>query len=241
VRATVVDDLAPFLAPVRQAGVPVRVVLATGEAAHEIVAAAEALAADLIVMGTHGRTGFERWALGSTAECVLRNASCSVLTVAGDKEESGPSFSPGGGPIVCALELHDSSMATLETALSLAAMTGRKVKLVHVLPDMSQYQATALCAGIKWEELRRDLEDDARRRLAAVAAAAPGGGRVADTIVASGKPYREILHIARACDASLIVMGIHGRAPLHRSFFGSSAEHVVREAACPVLTVRSGA
>jgi nucleotide-binding universal stress UspA family protein len=235
VRATVVKDLEPFLAPARQAGVPVRVVLASGEAAHEIVAAAETSAADLIVMGTHGRSGFERWALGSTAESVLRNATCSVLTVAGDRGEPDTS-SPGGGPVVCALELHDSSTATLQTALSVAAMTGRMVKLVHVLPDLSHYKAAALCAGIAWEGLRQDLEKDARQRLAA--AAASDGGRVADTIVASGKPYREILRIAGECDAALIVMGIHGRAPLHRSFFGSSAEHVVREAACPVLAVR---
>jgi nucleotide-binding universal stress UspA family protein len=55
--------------------------LCRGDAATEIVALAEDLKADLIVMGTHGRTGLRRLALGSVAEAVLRRAPCPVLTV----------------------------------------------------------------------------------------------------------------------------------------------------------------
>jgi len=61
--------------------VPVEYRLCKGDAAIEIVALAEDLKADLIVMGTHGRTGLRRLALGSVAEVVLRRAPCPVLTV----------------------------------------------------------------------------------------------------------------------------------------------------------------
>ncbi len=56
-----------------------------------------------------------------------------------------------------------------------------------------------------------------------------------------GKPYREIREIADTSGASLIVMGIHGHNPLERLFFGSTTLHVLRQAGCPVLTVRGPA
>ena len=57
--------------------------------------------------------------------------------------------------------------------------------------------------------------------------------------VVAGKPYREILRIAAEEKADLIVMGAHARGALGRMVFGSTSSHVVREASCPVLTVRT--
>jgi nucleotide-binding universal stress UspA family protein len=238
VRTTVAKDLERFLTRARNAGIPVRVALASGDPAREILAAAEAAGTDLIVMGTHGRSRFERWALGSVADAVLRNATCPVLTIAGARRDvHAPALRDGAG-ILCAVELNEASARTLECALSLARTTGQKVTLVHVLEDMSQYQAAALRARLDWQALQRELEDDARQRLAGAAAAAGGAECVADVLVAHGKPYREILRVAEERDASMIVMGVRGRAPLHLRLFGSNAEHVVCEASCPVLTVR---
>jgi nucleotide-binding universal stress UspA family protein len=59
------------------------------------------------------------------------------------------------------------------------------------------------------------------------------------TILATGKPYREILRVAREQDAHLIVMGVHGRGTVDRLFFGSTTNQVVRAATCPVLTLRA--
>jgi nucleotide-binding universal stress UspA family protein len=56
----------------------------------------------------------------------------------------------------------------------------------------------------------------------------------------TGKPYREILRVAEEQTADLIVIGIHGRGPVDRLLFGSTAEHLVRQASCPVLTLRRG-
>jgi nucleotide-binding universal stress UspA family protein len=58
-------------------------------------------------------------------------------------------------------------------------------------------------------------------------------------ILATGKPYHEILRVARERDAHLIVLGVHGRNAIDRLFFGSTANHVVRTATCPVLTLRA--
>ena len=56
--------------------------------------------------------------------------------------------------------------------------------------------------------------------------------------MASGRPYREILSFAGSGEASLVVMGNHGRNALERLFLGSTALQVLKQAACPVLTVR---
>jgi nucleotide-binding universal stress UspA family protein len=53
-----------------------------------------------------------------------------------------------------------------------------------------------------------------------------------------GKPYREILRVAAEQQSDLIVIGIHGRGAADRLFFGSTTQHVVRQATCPVLTLR---
>jgi nucleotide-binding universal stress UspA family protein len=53
-----------------------------------------------------------------------------------------------------------------------------------------------------------------------------------------GTPWREVLRVATAQHSDLIVMGVQGRGPADLLFFGSTTQHVVREAACPVLTLR---
>ena len=234
-RTTVAGDAEWFLHPHRAAGVKVSFSQAVGDAAARILSAAAAWPADLIVMGTHGRGGLERWILGSVAQAVLRNAPCPVLTVAGARRDEHAAVARDGGGILCALELNEASPRTLAHALALGRATGARVTLVHVLENMSQYQAAALCARVDWPAFCREVERDARERLLRVAERAGGG--VADVVVATGKPYREVLRLAGERDASAIVMGTHGRAAALR-LFGSNAEHVVREATCPVLTVR---
>ena len=59
-----------------------------------------------------------------------------------------------------------------------------------------------------------------------------------DERVTTGKAYREILTVATAEHVELIVMGVHGMGPLHLRLFGSTTHHIIREAPCPVLTLR---
>lgn len=73
----------------RGAGVPTVALVVPGVPAQEILSAAETEAADLIVLGTHGRGGFARWLLGSVADRVVRSARCPVLTVRELPREEG--------------------------------------------------------------------------------------------------------------------------------------------------------
>jgi nucleotide-binding universal stress UspA family protein len=88
-------------------------------------------------------------------------------------------------------------------------------------------------------EYLRELEQDASARLmAAVPDEARTWSHPVERIV-RGRAYREVLAIAEAERASLIVMGVRGRGALNRLIFGSTTEHVIREARCPVLTLHS--
>jgi nucleotide-binding universal stress UspA family protein len=60
-----------------------------------------------------------------------------------------------------------------------------------------------------------------------------------ETVQTVGKPYREILRVAGEHAADLIVLGVHGRGVVDLMFFGSTTQHVVRQAACPVFTLRT--
>ena len=85
-----------------------------------------------------------------------------------------------------------------------------------------------------------EIEQDRRARLAAAVPESVQEFCAVETVMANGSPYVEILRMARERSSDLIVIGIHGRSAADVLFFGSTAQHVVRQAACPVLTLRKG-
>lgn len=221
------------------AGVPVDVMTSAGEPVHEILSCAERAAADLIVLGTHGLSGFRHLVLGSVTEKVLRRATCPVLTVPPRAETAPTRFRR----LLCAVDFSDCSLKAAAFAASLAKESGAALSLLHVIEWPWHDTATPEIPGVEpaqaqaMADYERYLEAGARDRLAAIADAAVPGGQVA-TGVTFGRPYVELLDAARREGADLIVLGVRGRGALDLGFFGSTANHVVRSATCPVLTVR---
>jgi nucleotide-binding universal stress UspA family protein len=212
--------------------------IAEGGTAETILARASALPADLLVLGTHGRSGFERWVLGSVAERVLRLASCPVLTVPKAAGEAPILFRR----IVCAIDFSDCSMSALDYATSLAQRADAQLTVVHVVelpPDIPRNVHETVLAGPR--SLREYIalaEEEGRGRLDDAVADRERASATVDKVLAAGKPYREILRVAAEHSADLLVLGVHGRGALDRMFFGSTTQHLVRQAACPVLTLR---
>jgi nucleotide-binding universal stress UspA family protein len=236
-RATLRRELSAFVQLDAADAVPVDTEVVDAPSIHgEIVAQAARLGADLIVMGTHGRGGFERLLLGSVTEKVLRTARQPVLTVGGT---NGRGDTTAFKHILCGVDFSDCSLAALNYALTMAEGAAAQVTVVNVLEWMPVGYDPLVGPPTDLVGYRIAAEASAKERLHEVVARANRNNVLVEEVVTAGKPHHEMLRIARDCGSDLIVLGIHGRNPLDRMFFGSTAEPVVRRAPCPVLTVRA--
>ena len=107
-------------------------ILGEGGTAAQVLNAADTLASDLIVIGTHGRSGFERLMLGSVTEKVLRKATCPVLSVPPHSTDAVP-VPPLFTRILCAVDFSECSIHALEYAMSLAQEAGGTLTVLHVI------------------------------------------------------------------------------------------------------------
>lgn len=225
-RASLDEELNWFVAPVLHADVPTEVHLREGKVVATILDEAATLTAPLIVIGTHGRGGFERFALGSVAEKVLRKASCPVLAVP-------PHATPADGfrRVLVATDFSAPSERALSFAELVAVPSSANLFLVHVL----EWPFGDTSGPDPVTALRQSLEAEAADRLTALAAACRA--RLAERVVLRGKPSREIVEFARARQIDLIVLGVSGRGAVNLALLGSTARQVLHDAPCPVLTV----
>jgi nucleotide-binding universal stress UspA family protein len=224
--------------------VPIELDIVEGSTAAAIIAKADTMQADLLVMGTHGRSGFEHLVLGSVTEKVLRKATCPVLTVPKGVPDVVPAPQVLFKQIVCAIDFSDCSMHALNYAISLAQEADAHLTVAHIIelpPDVPrEVHETVLAGPRSLREYIALAEEDRRARLKDAIPDTVRAFCTVDTVLATGKPYREILRVAEEQKADLLVIGIHGRGAIDRLLFGSTAQHLVRQASCPVLTLRHG-
>jgi nucleotide-binding universal stress UspA family protein len=186
---------------------------------------------DLLVFGTHGRTGGERLLLGSVAEEVFRRSTIPVLTI-GPQVRASAHNDARFHCVLFPTDFTPESLAAAPLAISLAQENQAKLVLLHVIPERDR-QA----------ELRGGSNSvaDAMGRLHDLV---PEGAELwcrPETIVQFGKPFDRILDVAADRKADLIVLGVRGAkghlgAATHIE--RATAHNVVVQALCPVLTVR---
>lgn len=232
----IVRELAGFVSEAGARVPETQTVLRSGPAAAGILRYAADTEADLLVLGTHGRTGFERFMLGSVAEKVLRKASCPVLTV--PRASEGPANRPSFARILCGADFSPASDRAVEYALSLAQEANGRLTLLHVL-DWLPGKEFAAFPQFDAEVYRRQAIGEARRRLEALVPDEAHDWCEPDFRISCGKPYVQVLRLAAEEQADLVVLGVHGAGVIDRMLFGSTTQHVVRQATCPVLTIRS--
>jgi nucleotide-binding universal stress UspA family protein len=176
---------------------------------------AAGMGADLLVVGSHGRSRLERLMLGSVSETVVRLAPCPTLVIpprADDAVDGAAEF----GHILCAVDFSDASLRALEYALTMAEEADAELTVLHVQDGQ--------------------IEADRQRIMQLI----PDGVRsycTVEAVLRQGVVHREIAALAAERRADLIVMGFHGHGAINRVMFGSNTARVVREAACPVLIV----
>jgi nucleotide-binding universal stress UspA family protein len=233
---TIAEHVRRFYASsLQDRGDSVEIVVRESNAAKEIVLLAEQLPADLLVLGTHGRSGFERLFLGSVTEKVLRTTRAPVMTIPPPVMQPGPALYK---PILCPLDFSDASARALDYALSLAQEADARLILLHVIESLLGEAGASEMGHLSVSEYDRYLEEDAMARLKSFVPEAASVWSAPQERVTRGRAYREILKVAKDEGVELIVMGVQGKGALTRLVFGSTTHHVIREAGCPVLTIR---
>lgn len=242
-RESVLDDTRESLRAWMKEAVPaewrrflaIEVQLAVGDPAQQIAAAAAG--ADLIVMGTHGRSGLAHLVMGSVTAAVLRTARVPVLALrAGQADRPLTAVKR----ILWATDLSATSEGAWRYALLLADMLAAEVFLLHVVSAAQVVVGPGLPVPFPGEWL--DAEIAARDRdLASRQGEVEARGLAARRKVTVGAPAATILAEAEVERADLIVTGTHGRRGLPHVLLGSVAETVIRKAPCPVLAVQAPA
>lgn len=208
--------------------------------AADILDHAEAWSASLVVVGNHGRTGASRLLLGSVAEHVARLASCPVLIVPHGSDHPVAPGSAQFDRILCAVDFSDSSQQALVYGLSLAAETNARVTVLNTIAMPPELRDAPMSYELG-EALRTRVVTSQAQRLTALIPDDVRQYCTVETSVVEGRASPEILRVATATQADLIVMGAQGRGALALALFGSNAHDVLRRASCPVLLVRAAA
>jgi universal stress protein A len=168
-----------------------------------------------------------------------------VLTVPPRHADAVPATPVLFKRILCPVDFSDCSMQALNYAMSLAQEADAHLTVMHVMahdlqdtPDM--YDTMITDDRLSLADYRRRREDEAGERLKEAVPETVAAHCRVETMMVRGRPSREILRIAGEQQSELIVMGVQGRGAGDLLFFGSTTNHVVREATCPVLTLRRG-
>lgn len=201
------------------------------EPAAALIDAAERHEADLVVIGTHGRTGFERLTLARTAVRVVRNSPCSVLVARAAKTDV-----PYMSKILVPTDFSEPASAALKAACSLVAEGGR-VDVGHywIRPFYALGDDVIASKSVALDE---DISRSVGTSGAKLLLEHKDSGvdlhffDVHDTVA---KGVHDTLE---ATPYDMVIMGSHGRQGLERFFLGSSAEAVLRHANCSVMVVR---
>lgn len=139
--------------------------------------------------------------------------------------------------IVVATDFSDCSVEACAYALTLARKFDAALLVLHVINEPVDLRGFYV-PHISFDQLEKEIADGAASMLETFCKENLQDFSNYTTAIVSGVPYEEIIRTAQEQDATLIVIGTHGRSGLDHLIFGSTAERVVRNAPCPVLTIR---
>ena len=212
-----------------------------GKAEQMIIEAAAADKGTLITMATHGRSGMNRWLLGSVTEKVLRGGTNPMLLVRATEEGKTDSVATLKSIVV---PLDGSELA--EGVLPTIAELAKTLKLAVVLFRAYSVPTSAYAGGegyyaVNYEELLTAMKEEAVDYLEKKTEAVKKLGIANVSYVAKeGFAADEIISLSRKSPDNLIAMCTHGRSGVKRWMLGSVTETVVRHSADPVLVLRAG-
>lgn len=180
---------------------------------------------DLLVLGTHGRTGLSKLFMGSVAEKIFRHSPIPVLTVGPNvpRRKNVTEFSR----IVLATDLSDESLAALPVAVSLTQAQRARLSVLHVLEASS-------AGTVDWGA----SADFALRQMREMVPIHPDLGICPDYAVEFGSAADQVLRYSEEHDADVIVLRVRAPHSGAMDLAQTTAQRIVGHATCPVLTVR---
>lgn len=217
--------------------------IAWGNRKLEIIDAAAKWGADLIVLGSHDRSGLDRFLMGSVADAVMRHAHCSVELVrilpgVNEGKNSDETLESKFARILLAIDDSRFSDAAIQMLTEQLQSSETEIRILHVVEPPTFLLAMNGCdpkVARIWETQTQAAED----LVARAAKRFRGMASQVTTHVAHGDPKTKILDHAKEWKADLIVIGSHGRNSLTRFLLGSVSDAVARNASCSVEVVRS--
>ena len=211
-------------------GVQPQLVIHQGNAPRCILSVAQKENMEVIVMGTHGRRGFDRLVLGSTTDRIIRKAACPVLVVS-DSSHNALGTGPDGrhrlSRILYCTDFSNNSERARSYAISLAAEYGAELVLLHVAESPSHVARAEEIIVEHTHELDKLVSETERQNL------------TVRSVIRFGKPYEEIVRYAIEAQASVIVMTARGGDAVDRAIFGSTTYRVIQLGPCPVLAIHT--
>jgi nucleotide-binding universal stress UspA family protein len=214
-------------------GLPHKVLFGVGDVWNVLSRFIGELDIDLLVVGTHGRTGAKKLLMGSIAEKIFRQASCPVLSV-GPNVSCKPDTEIQFHHILLATDFGEESLASLAFAISLAEEDQAQLALLHVIDQPAS-------GVLDFEKIKAST----MRRLDELVPSDAEPWCDVECLVEfsnqSATPAERILATAKDRGADLIVLGVrptHGAVSTVTHLVHTTAQHIVAHATCPVLTVR---
>jgi len=234
--------------------IQLELVVNEGAAADSILSLAQARNVDLIVMGTHGRRGFDRLVLGSVTDRVMRTARCPVLAISKaphdsmahesmahdskvhDSVHESMAHEPGAkgkerrhvhhlSRILFCTDFSRNAERALNYAISVTTEYNAELTLLHVLEEAPSPVKAKEAIATAAEQLDKLIASEECKTLKI------------KTVVRIGKPYQEIIQLAVEAQIDTVIMGVSGRGALDRAVFGSTTYRVMQLGPCPVLAV----
>ena len=208
-------------------GIRSTVLVAGGDPATELEQFVNEHGIDLVVLGTHGRTGFTHLLMGSVAEELFRNLDCPVLTL-GPHISQRFSSAPGISHILFPTDLSHESKSVFPYAASLASEYSSALTFLHVLPKETGSNPEAKRLA---EPLRKQMERTFAEHISPRCNV--------DFLIDFGDPAERILSYAKKLNVDLIAFGVRKRFEMATHLQNTVAYKVVIESECPVLTHRA--
>jgi nucleotide-binding universal stress UspA family protein len=210
-------------------GIEVKSLLCEGEPPEVILSMAAERNADLIVLGTYGRKGLNRFLMGSVTSQVIVNSPVDVLVIKKKCSECTGTYRS----ILVSYDGSDFSKNALVRACRLSRIDNSEVSVLYVIPRYEE-----MVGFFRTESIKKSLLEEARKIVDGAKDLASENGVAVRTEIREGHAADKILETAAGMKSDLIIMGSYGWRGVNKAIMGSTTERVLINAPCPVLAVR---